>query len=151
MIKVCFSFISHFFYMDLGLKHEMCCLKYEVCCWITNYVFCSWFEVWNVLFEIWSIGLMKCLYAVLRLKLFSAIAIGCCFWFCYENLQGTLAIECINVPWVGKKPMSLDKFLSTYTSEDNASFSVILRENELKKRLKHEWLFNEEEQRDKVC
>lgn len=47
--------------------------------------------------------------------------------------------------------MSLDKFLSTYTSEDNASFSVILRENELKKRLKHEWLFNEEEQRDKVC
>ena len=49
-----------------------------------------------------------------------------------------------------KKPLSLDSFLSKYTSEDNASFEVILKENEKKNRLKNEWLYNEEQQREKV-
>lgn len=38
--------------------------------------------------------------------------------------------------------MSLDKFQSTYTSEDNASFNTLLDKQNEKKREKHPWLWN---------
>ncbi|XP_074642191.1 splicing factor ESS-2 homolog [Tubulanus polymorphus] len=37
--------------------------------------------------------------------------------------------------------VSLDKYLTKYTSEDNAAFTEIMVENERKKRLKEEWLY----------
>ncbi|CAD5114921.1 unnamed protein product [Dimorphilus gyrociliatus] len=37
--------------------------------------------------------------------------------------------------------LTLDKYLSKNTSEDNESFSEIMRENDIKHRLKHAWLY----------
>ncbi len=46
--------------------------------------------------------------------------------------------------------LPLDKFLCKVTSEDNASFSDIMKESEEKHRLKHAWLYEQEEMRTKV-
>ena len=46
---------------------------------------------------------------------------------------------------VEKKLKSLDKYLSTNTSEDNASFAEILEETQKKHREKHAWLFENED------
>ena len=41
----------------------------------------------------------------------------------------------------------LDQYLSKTTSEDNASFNEILKENEKKLQEKHSWLYKEEEEK----
>ena len=46
--------------------------------------------------------------------------------------------------------LSLDQFLARNTSEDNASFSELMKENEQKHRAKHAWLFDKEQLQDKV-
>ncbi|KAI0218597.1 hypothetical protein LSAT2_029695 [Lamellibrachia satsuma] len=45
--------------------------------------------------------------------------------------------------------LSLDHFLARNTSEDNASFSELMKENEQKHRAKHAWLFDKEQLQDK--
>ena len=47
--------------------------------------------------------------------------------------------------------MSLDAYLSRHTSEDNASFTEILRESQQKHRDKHAWLFEQEQAKLQVC
>lgn len=42
--------------------------------------------------------------------------------------------------------LSLDKYLSQNTSEDNVSFVDIMKESERKHRMKHAWLFDKEEE-----
>ncbi|KAF7994747.1 hypothetical protein HCN44_004219 [Aphidius gifuensis] len=44
-----------------------------------------------------------------------------------------------------KKKTSLDTYLSTHTSEDNASFEELIEEAEQKQRLKYSWLYEAEE------
>ena len=46
--------------------------------------------------------------------------------------------------------LSLDQFLARNTSEDNASFSELMKENEQKHRAKHAWLFEKEGFQDRV-
>ena len=46
--------------------------------------------------------------------------------------------------------LPLDKFLSKVTSEDNASFSEIMKESEEKHKLKHAWLYEQEEEKKQV-
>ena len=46
--------------------------------------------------------------------------------------------------------LHLDKFLSKVTSEDNASFSEIMKESEEKHKLKHAWLYEQEEEKKQV-
>jgi len=43
---------------------------------------------------------------------------------------------------------SLDSYLSKTTSEDNASFEEILKESHIKHKIKHEWLFQQEQVRE---
>ena len=46
--------------------------------------------------------------------------------------------------------LPLDKFLSKVTSEDNASFAEIMKESDEKRKLKHAWLYEQEEEKKKV-
>ena len=46
--------------------------------------------------------------------------------------------------------LSLDQFLARNTSEDNASFSELMKENDQKHKVKHAWLFEKEQQQDQV-
>jgi len=46
--------------------------------------------------------------------------------------------------------LSLDQFLAKNTSEDNASFSELMKENDQKHRVKHAWLFEKEQHQDQV-
>ena len=46
--------------------------------------------------------------------------------------------------------LPLDKFLSKVTSEDNASFVEIMKESDEKRKLKHAWLYEQEEEKKKV-
>ena len=46
--------------------------------------------------------------------------------------------------------MSLDAFLANTTSEDNASFSEIMKVNEEKHKEKHAWLYEQEEEKRNV-
>lgn len=45
---------------------------------------------------------------------------------------------------------SLDVFLSRYTSEDNASFQEIMEVAKEKSRARHAWLYQAEEEQEKV-
>ena len=46
--------------------------------------------------------------------------------------------------------LSLDKYLANNTSEDNASFDEIIQEAEKKHKVKHAWLYEQEQQRQQV-
>lgn len=46
--------------------------------------------------------------------------------------------------------VSLDKYLSQNTSEDNMSFDEIMKESEKKHRMKHAWLYEKEEEQQIV-
>lgn len=47
--------------------------------------------------------------------------------------------------------VSLDKYLSQNVSEDSMSFVEIMEESNKRHRVKHAWLFEKEEEQEKVC
>ncbi len=49
-----------------------------------------------------------------------------------------------------EEDLPLDKFMATVTSEDNASFGDLMKENEEKHRLKHAWLYEQEQEKKQV-
>lgn len=46
---------------------------------------------------------------------------------------------------LNRQQFSLDEFLNSYTSEDNASFEQIMREAEKRHRIRHPWMYQDEE------
>ena len=46
--------------------------------------------------------------------------------------------------------LSLDKYLSKHTSEDNESFGEIMKEAERKHKIKHAWLFEQQQEKSEV-
>ena len=76
-----------------------------------------------------------------------------CIFVCYRKIifLGHKLIKKFLCCIVKEKNLSLDQYLAGTTSEDNASFSDIMRQNEEQHRLKHAWLYENETTRRQVC